>query len=60
MIGIDSLLWMQMEGSVDEESTKSEEEFEDLAMRDNLDNYYYSDDSNGPANVKRPTPEKSA
>uniref|UniRef100_A0A1D1XWC6 Uncharacterized protein DDB_G0273453/DDB_G0273565 n=1 Tax=Anthurium amnicola TaxID=1678845 RepID=A0A1D1XWC6_9ARAE len=34
----------EMEGSVDEESTKSDEEYEDLAMRDGLENGYWSDD----------------
>lgn len=33
-----------MEGSVDEESTKSDEEYEDLAMRDGLEDGYWSDD----------------
>ncbi|XP_027341964.1 P-loop NTPase domain-containing protein LPA1 homolog 1-like isoform X1 [Abrus precatorius] len=31
-------------GSVDEESTKSDEEYDDLAMQDVLDNGYWSDD----------------
>jgi len=31
-------------GSVDEESTKSDEEYDDLAMEDVLENGYYSDD----------------
>lgn len=34
----------QMEGSVDEDSTKSDEEYEDLAMRDGQENGYWSDD----------------
>ncbi|CAA6655522.1 unnamed protein product [Spirodela intermedia] len=34
----------EMEGSVDEESTKSDEEYDDLAMRDDLENGYWSDD----------------
>ncbi|XP_026403187.1 P-loop NTPase domain-containing protein LPA1 homolog 1-like [Papaver somniferum] len=33
-----------IEGSVDEESTKSDEEYEDLAMRDGQENGYWSDD----------------
>lgn len=33
-----------MEGSVDEESTKSDEEYDDLAMRDGLETGYWSDD----------------
>lgn len=33
-----------MEGSVDEESTKSDEEYDDLAMQDIPDNGYLSDD----------------
>ncbi|ONK79498.1 uncharacterized protein A4U43_C01F6970 [Asparagus officinalis] len=35
---------MEMEGSVDEDSTKPDEEYEDLAMRDSQDNGYWSDD----------------
>lgn len=31
-------------GSVDEESTKSDEEYDDLAMQDVLENGYWSDD----------------
>ncbi|XP_078427583.1 P-loop NTPase domain-containing protein LPA1 homolog 2-like isoform X2 [Wolffia australiana] len=34
----------EMEGSVDEESTKSDEEYDDLAMRDDLENGYWTDD----------------
>lgn len=34
----------QVEGSVDEDSTKSDEEYDDLAMRDGLENGYWSDD----------------
>ncbi|RDX67988.1 P-loop NTPase domain-containing protein LPA1-like 1, partial [Mucuna pruriens] len=33
-------------GSVDEESTKSDEEYDDLAMQDVLENGYWSDDDN--------------
>jgi len=43
-----------MEGSVDEESMKSDEEYEDLAMRDDLEDGYWSDDAKELANVKRP------
>ncbi|PIA37273.1 hypothetical protein AQUCO_03000103v1 [Aquilegia coerulea] len=34
----------EMEGSVDEESTKSDEEYDDLAMRDGQETGYWSDD----------------
>lgn len=34
----------QMEGSVDEESTKSDEEYDDLAMQDIQENGYFTDD----------------
>ncbi|CAL9074646.1 unnamed protein product [Musa acuminata var. zebrina] len=34
----------EVEGSVDEDSTKSDEEYDDLAMRDGLENGYWSDD----------------
>lgn len=34
---------MQMEGSVDEESTKSDEEYDDLAMQDIQENSYCTD-----------------
>uniref|UniRef100_A0A7C8YEH9 Uncharacterized protein n=1 Tax=Opuntia streptacantha TaxID=393608 RepID=A0A7C8YEH9_OPUST len=33
-----------VEGSVDEESTKSDEEYDDLAIQDGLENGYRSDD----------------
>lgn len=33
-----------MEGSVDEESTKSDEEYDDLAMQDIQENGYFTDD----------------
>lgn len=33
-----------MEGSVDEGSTKSDEEYDDLAMQDGIENGYWSDD----------------
>lgn len=42
-----SLSWQvtfQLEGSVDEESTKSDEEYDDLAMQDFPDGDYMSDD----------------
>ena len=39
-----SPLIMQMEGSVDEESTKSDEEYDDLAMQDIQENGYFTDD----------------
>ncbi|XP_052177138.1 P-loop NTPase domain-containing protein LPA1 homolog 1-like isoform X2 [Diospyros lotus] len=35
----------EMEGSVDEESTKSDEEYDDLAMQDIQENGYWSDDN---------------
>ncbi|XP_072968664.1 P-loop NTPase domain-containing protein LPA1 [Typha angustifolia] len=38
----------EMEGSVDEDSTKSDEEYEDLAMRDGVENGYWSDDDADP------------
>ncbi|KAH0452339.1 hypothetical protein IEQ34_019638 [Dendrobium chrysotoxum] len=45
-----------MEGSVDEESTKSDEEYEDLAMLDGLEDGYSSSDYEPPAaNCKRLT-----
>ncbi|XP_071734888.1 P-loop NTPase domain-containing protein LPA1 homolog 2-like [Rutidosis leptorrhynchoides] len=34
----------EMEGSVDEESTKSDEEYDDLAMQDTQENGYFTDD----------------
>ena len=37
-------LIMQMEGSVDEESTKSDEEYDDLAMQNIQENGYFTDD----------------
>ncbi|CAL9772631.1 unnamed protein product [Musa acuminata subsp. burmannicoides] len=42
----------EIEGSVDEDSTKSDEEYEDLAMRDDLENVYWSDDDES-ANAKK-------
>lgn len=36
---------MQIEGSVDEESTKSDEEYDDLAMQDIQENGYWSDNN---------------
>lgn len=38
----------EMEGSVDEESTKSDEEYDDLAMQDIQENGYLSDDDESP------------
>ena len=35
---------MQMEGSVDEDCNRSDEEYDDLAMRDCLENGYLTDD----------------
>ncbi|XP_010253954.1 PREDICTED: P-loop NTPase domain-containing protein LPA1 homolog 2-like [Nelumbo nucifera] len=46
----------EMEGSVDEESTKSDEEYEDLAIRDGLENGYWSDDED--SNRKLVPPHK--
>lgn len=40
----DKQMQEEMEGSVDEESTKSDEEYDDLAMRDGLETGYWSDD----------------
>ncbi|OVA18030.1 hypothetical protein BVC80_1835g439 [Macleaya cordata] len=40
----DKQIHEEMEGSVDEESTKSDEEYDDLAMRDGQENGYWSDD----------------
>ncbi|XP_020585505.1 P-loop NTPase domain-containing protein LPA1-like [Phalaenopsis equestris] len=46
----------EMEGSVDEESTKSDEEYDDLAMLDGLEDGYSSSDDEPPAaNCKRLT-----
>ncbi|KAL0907609.1 hypothetical protein M5K25_022028 [Dendrobium thyrsiflorum] len=46
----------EMEGSVDEESTKSDEEYDDLAMLDGLEDGYSSSDNEPPAaNCKRLT-----
>ncbi|KAJ0966603.1 hypothetical protein J5N97_023520 [Dioscorea zingiberensis] len=45
----------EMEGSVDENSTKSDEEFEDLAMQDGLG---YCSDDDEPAKETKPTTEK--
>jgi len=44
-----------MEGSVDEDSTKSDEEYDDLAMRDGQDNGYWSDDKEELAKEKKLT-----
>lgn len=38
------LVLKQLEGSVDEESTKSDEEYDDLAMQDGAESGYRSDD----------------
>ncbi|XP_019709721.1 P-loop NTPase domain-containing protein LPA1 [Elaeis guineensis] len=48
----------EMEGSVDENSTKSDEEYDDLAMRDGLENGYWSDDDEGPNNERKLADEK--
>lgn len=48
---------IQIEGSVDEDSTKSDEEYEDLAMRDDLENVYWSDDDES-ANAKKAADDK--
>ncbi|URE16584.1 2-phosphoglycerate kinase-related [Musa troglodytarum] len=48
---------IQIEGSVDEDSTKSDEEYEDLAMRDDLENVYWSDDDES-ANAKKAAGDK--
>lgn len=37
-------MYFQLEGSVDEESTKSDEEYDDLAIQDFPDSGYMSDD----------------
>nr|CAD1830812.1 unnamed protein product [Ananas comosus var. bracteatus] len=47
----------EMEGSVDEDSTKSDEEYEDLAMRDDIANGYSSDDDEEPTSFKNPPPD---
>ncbi|CAL9772577.1 unnamed protein product [Musa acuminata subsp. burmannicoides] len=47
----------ELEGSVDEGSTKSDEEFEDLAMQDSQENGYWTDDDE-PTNIKKLTSEK--
>ncbi|XP_077221678.1 P-loop NTPase domain-containing protein LPA1 homolog 1-like isoform X1 [Tasmannia lanceolata] len=44
----------EMEGSVDEESTKSDEEYEDLAMRDDQENGYFSDDEDDSREILLP------
>lgn len=49
----------QIEGSVEEDSTKSDDEFDDLAMRDGLDNYYWSDDDES-TNLKKIADSKMA
>lgn len=36
--------YLQIEGSVDEDSTKSDEEYDDLAIRDGQENEYWSHD----------------
>lgn len=46
-----------MEGSVDEELTKSDEEFDDLAMRDVQENGYWSDDEKDTDDVDKRTAE---
>ncbi|CAL9194869.1 unnamed protein product [Musa hybrid cultivar] len=47
----------ELEGSVDEGSTKSDEEFEDLAMQDSQENGYWTDNDE-PTNIKKLTSEK--
>ncbi|EHA8588234.1 hypothetical protein COCNU_scaffold004486G000020 [Cocos nucifera] len=47
----------EMEGSVDEELTKSDEEFDDLAIRHVQENGYWSDDEKEPDDVHKPTAE---
>ncbi|XP_072993516.1 P-loop NTPase domain-containing protein LPA1 [Typha latifolia] len=47
----------EMEGSVDEDSTKSDEEYEDLAMRDGVENGYWSDDDADPISLNS-SPDK--
>ncbi|XP_008787365.2 P-loop NTPase domain-containing protein LPA1-like [Phoenix dactylifera] len=47
----------EMAGSVDEDLTKSDEEFDDLAMRDVQENGYWSDDEEEPDCVNKPTAE---
>ncbi|KAJ4802598.1 hypothetical protein LUZ62_015164 [Rhynchospora pubera] len=42
-----------MEGSVDEYSTKSDEEYEDLALRDHNDNGYWTDEDMDPTNTDK-------
>ncbi|CAD5191722.1 unnamed protein product [Musa acuminata subsp. malaccensis] len=49
----------EIEGSVEEDSTKSDDEFDDLAMRDGLDNYYWSDDDES-TNLKKIADSKMA
>ena len=44
-----------MEGSVDEDSTKSDEEYDDLAMRDGQENGYWSDNEEEMAKEKKLT-----
>ena len=41
-----------MEGSVDEGSTKSDDEYDDLAMRDDLENGYRSGDEDKASKVR--------
>ncbi|KAJ8470501.1 hypothetical protein OPV22_024844 [Ensete ventricosum] len=48
----DKVIHDEVEGSVDEDSTKSDEEYEDLAMRDDLGNGYWSNDDES-ANTKK-------
>nr|XP_029124504.1 P-loop NTPase domain-containing protein LPA1 isoform X2 [Elaeis guineensis] len=43
----------EMEGSVDENSAKTDEEYDDLAMRDGLGNGYWSENDEGPNNEKK-------
>lgn len=45
------MLSFKVEGSIDEESTKSDEEYDDLAMQDNQECGYLSDDDNDNENL---------
>lgn len=46
-------------GSVDEHSTKSDEEYEDLAMRDVMENGDWSDDEQASSSTKNSLPQES-
>ncbi|ERM94831.1 P-loop NTPase domain-containing protein LPA1 isoform X1 [Amborella trichopoda] len=51
----------EMEGSVDEQSTKSDEEYDDLAIHEGQENEFWSEkaDSNGNCNLENETKEGS-